>query len=53
MPESYLNRCKIADSNTVESFVFIANDGIETQLICIDGTMNRSDLESLIAKAID
>lgn len=39
------------DSNTVESFVFIANDGIETQLICIDGTMNRSDLESLIAKA--
>lgn len=39
------------DAKTVESFLFIANDGTETQFICIDGAMDRAEVESLIAKA--
>ena len=39
------------DAKTVESFLFIANDGTETQFICLDGTMNREEVETLIAKA--
>ena len=39
------------DAKTVESFLFIANDGTETQFICLDGAMDRKEVESLIAKA--
>lgn len=39
------------DAKTVESFLFIAGDGSETQFICIDGAMDRAEVESLIAKA--
>ena len=39
------------DAKTVESFLFISNDGTETQFICIDGAMDRKEVESLIAKA--
>ena len=39
------------DAKTVESFLFIANDGMETQFICLDGAMDRKEIESLIAKA--
>lgn len=36
----------------IESFVFFASDGYSVQLICIDGEMNRSDIEELIASSI-
>ena len=35
----------------IESFVFIASDGDSVQFICIDGAMNRSDVEKLIVEA--
>lgn len=35
----------------IESFVFIASDGVSVQFICIDGEMNRSDVEKLIVSA--
>lgn len=40
------------DEKTIESFVFIASDGHEVQFICIDGKINRTDLEALIASAM-
>jgi hypothetical protein len=40
------------DEKTIESFVFIASDGNEVQFICIDGKINRTDLEALIASAM-
>ena len=40
------------DEKTIESFVFIASDGHEVQFICIDGKINRTDLETLIASAM-
>ena len=40
------------DEKTIESFVFIASDGYEVQFICIDGKINRTDLEALIASAM-
>ena len=39
------------NEKTIESIVFIATDDGETLFICLDGSMNRSDVESLIAKA--
>lgn len=39
------------NDKTIESIVFIASEQDETQFMCLDGTMNRSDVESLIAKA--
>ena len=36
----------------IESFVFIASDGDSVQFICIDGEMNRSDIDKLIASSI-
>ena len=35
----------------IESFVFIASDGDSVQFICIDGEMNRSEIEKLIVNA--
>lgn len=37
------------DEKTIESFVFIASDEDCVQFICIDGEMNRSDIENFIA----
>lgn len=39
------------DEKTIDSFVFVATDSDETQFICLDGSMNRSEVENLIAKA--
>ena len=36
----------------IESFVFIASDGDSVQFICLDGEMNRSDIETLIASSV-
>lgn len=40
----------VGNDVTVNSFVMIAKDGAETTFICIDGNMNRSDLEKLLAE---
>lgn len=37
------------NEKVIESFVFIASEGDSVQFICIDGEMNRSDIEKLIA----
>ena len=50
---SNLRMYTAGSEKTVESFVFIATDSGEVQFICIDGSMNRTDVEDLIAKAID
>ena len=36
----------------IESFIFIASDGESVQYICIDGEMNRSEIEKLIAGSV-
>ena len=36
----------------IESFVFTASDGDSIQFICIDGEMNRSDIEKLIVSSM-
>lgn len=41
----------VGDDFTVNSFVLLARDGVETNFICIDGTIPRDQLEDLIAKA--
>lgn len=35
----------------IDSFIFVAAESEEIQFICLEGTMNRSDVEDLIAKA--
>lgn len=40
------------NEKTIQSFVFIASDRDSVQFICIDGEMNRSDIEKLIASSI-
>lgn len=40
------------DDKIIESFVFVASDGGSVQFICIDGAMNRSDVEALIGSAV-
>jgi hypothetical protein len=35
----------------VNSFVMLSHDGAETNFICLDGTIPRDKLESLIADA--
>ena len=40
----------VGDEKTVNSFVMICNDSQETAFICIDGKMNRSDLEKVLAE---
>lgn len=42
----------VGNDNTIESLVFIAKDDSSVQFICIDGTMNRSDVENLIAQYV-
>lgn len=39
------------DDTTIESFVFFIISDPDVQFICIDGTMNRTEVESLFVKA--
>lgn len=39
------------NEKTIESIVFIASEADVTQFICLDGSMSRSEVEPLIAKA--
>ncbi len=40
----------VGDQKTVSSFVMYAIDGDEATFICIDGNMNREDLEKVLAE---
>lgn len=40
----------VGNDAVVNSFVMVAKDGEETTFICIDGNMNRTDLEKLLAE---
>ena len=44
-----LNIYTAGDEKVIDSFVFMATDTDGMQFICIDGAMNRSDVEKLIA----
>ena len=43
----------VGNDTVVNSFVMVAKDGEETTFICIDGNMNRTDLEKLLAESIN
>ena len=43
----------VGNDAVVNSFVMVARDGDETTFICIDGNMNRTDLEKLLAESIN
>ena len=40
----------VGNDTVVNSFVTVARDGDETTFICIDGNMNRTDMEKLLAE---
>ena len=40
----------VGNDSVVNSFVMVAKDGEETTFICIDGNMNRTDMEKLLAE---
>lgn len=46
-----LNIYTAGDEKVIDSFVFMATDTDGMQFICIDGAMNRSDVEKLISTA--
>lgn len=46
-----VNIYTVGNEKTIESFVFLCRSAGDVQFICIDGTMNRSEVENLIAKA--
>lgn len=50
--DTNLNIYTAGDDKIIESFVFIANEGDSVHFISIDGTMNRSDIENLIASTM-
>ena len=43
----------VGNDTVVNSFVMVARDGEETTFICIDGNMNRTDMEKLLAESIN
>lgn len=43
----------VGNEDVVNSFVMVAKDGDETTFICIDGKINRTDLEKLLAESIN
>lgn len=43
----------VGNDTVVNSFVMVAKDGEETTFICIDGNMNRTDMEKLLAESIN
>ena len=40
----------VGNDTVVNSFVMVAKDGEETPFLCIDGNMNRTDMEKLLAE---
>lgn len=42
----------VGDDKTVTGFVMIAADSSETTFICLDGTMDREELENLLAQSM-
>jgi len=42
----------VGDDKTVTGFVMIAADSSETTFICLDGTMEREELENLLAQSM-
>lgn len=46
-----VNIYTVGNDRTIESFVFLCRSDSDIQFICIDGTMDREAVESLIAKA--
>ena len=42
----------VGDERTVSSLVMLALEGDSVQFICLEGSMNRKDFESLMAKSI-
>ena len=43
----------VGDEQIVNSLVMLARDAAETSFICLDGTMPRDELETLIAEAAE
>ena len=43
----------VGDDKVVNSLVMLSRDGSETSFICLDGTMPRDELETLIAEAAE
>lgn len=39
------------DEKTIKSILFLSSDGGSVQFICVDGSMDRPEVEALIAKA--
>ena len=42
----------VGDAKTISSLVMLAQEGDSVQFICLEGTINRKDFETLIAKSI-
>ncbi|MBR5275144.1 MAG: DUF4252 domain-containing protein [Bacteroidales bacterium] len=42
----------VGDAKTISSLVMLAQEGDSVQFICLEGTINRKDFESLMAKSI-
>lgn len=42
----------VGDDKVISSLVMLAHEGDSVQFICLEGTINRKDFESLIAKSI-
>jgi hypothetical protein len=42
----------VGDDKIISSLVMLAQEGDSVQFICLEGTINRKDFESLIAKSI-
>ena len=43
----------VGDDKTISSLVMLAQEGDSVQFICLEGSMNRKDFETLIAKSIN
>jgi hypothetical protein len=42
----------VGDDKIISSLVMLAQEGDSVQFICLEGTINRKDFETLIAKYI-
>jgi hypothetical protein len=42
----------VGDDKIISSLVMLAQEGDSVQFICLEGTINRKDFETLIAKSI-
>ena len=47
-----INIYTVGDDKIIESFTFVATDGVSVQFICIDGSMDRSEVEKLFVIAV-